>query len=186
MRIIFFSSLLILISACNAKQPECNSEQVKSLVLEIYKKDLIKYLGDQSQSIKELKKNAIPFQKDSIVNSFFNNSNLEVQGAITTGKNEDLFSCSCEATLNCSISEKFKSELNRNAELTGDKMLHAMIRELDLSFDKTIVYKAQITDDREHIAVDALTINELHEALDKFIVLYVSNYVALKSNKKNM
>jgi len=186
MRKIAYVSLLVFIAACNKKQPECNSEQVKSLVMKTYKDDLNQYLGSQSEYLKGLTKNLIPIHTDSIVNSFFQNSVLQIKNVMTTKKDKELFSCNCEGDLSFSISEKFKSQLNQNVQLAGREEFNTMATagQSDLNFDKNITYKARLTDDKHNIVVDAVLTNELREALGKFTVLYVCNEFAVLYNEK--
>jgi hypothetical protein len=183
MRIVTSILLFIFIAACTKKQPECNSELVKQMVLDIYKENLQKHLASQEDKIRKVSRNMIPVETDSIVASFLRNGTLQIENVMTTEKKEDIFACECKGDLSYQLSVDFISAYNQKVVLAGRDELTMDAGELNINFERDILYKAQLTDDKEKIGVEALTTKELRNAVEMFIVLYVANEIVERKIK---
>lgn len=190
MKNIAFFLMLIVIAACNNhKQPECNSEQVKSLVLEIYKEDLEKYLARQKHVIKKTSRDLIPIETDSIVASFLRNGSLQIEHVMTTEKKKDVFSCECKGDLSYQLSDVFVKEFSQKVLVTGVEVLTIDPALLSINFETNILYRAQLTDDKVKIGVEAKPTEELRYAAEQFVVWYVANELVerkVKAGKKEL
>ncbi|MEJ8818572.1 hypothetical protein [Lacibacter sp. H407] len=169
--ILFF----IFITACSKKQPECNSELIKQMVLDIYKEDLQKYLASKEGKIKKASQNLLPINTDSIVSSFLRNGELRIENVMTTEKKEDVFACECRGDLSYTLSVDFVRAFNEKVVLAGKEDLRIDPSLLKIDFETNVIYKVQLTDDKEKIGVEALKTEDLRYAGENFIVWYVAN-----------
>lgn len=120
-------------------------------------------------------KNMFPIETDSIVASFLRNGKLQIENVMTTERKEDVFACECKGDLSYELSADFVSAFNQKVVLAGKEELRIDPGMLNINFEKDILYKAQVIDDKEKIGVEALTTEELRYAVEQFIFLYVAN-----------
>jgi hypothetical protein len=176
--------LIIVFAACNKKQPACDSEQVKTMLLTVFKKDLKKHLAGKAAIIKSNYEKLFPVYTDSIVASYLRNGIIQFQNIVTTGKKEGENACSCKATLWYWVSEDFLTNYKKNAVLVTDTEYFIDPNFLNLNVDTQIGYSVQLTDGVEKVNLEAGATEDLRYSLEQFIFLYALNKtVMLKLNK---
>ncbi len=110
---MYYEKIILLISAviltsCNSYVPKCSDELVvdklKAMIVEDYDRKLSSSLLEGAQIFGNLEKDSLDSKTSEIENEIVEKNlekknNLKIINIITTEKNNDTKSCSCEATL---------------------------------------------------------------------------------------